>query len=213
MNAVIFDIDGTLIESMAFDTALYIKAVNNILGSLVIHPDWNHYRHVTDTGILSEILKDNGREDSLSNRNAVREEFGKLMERYLSLNHVEALPGAIDLVRKMKTDSGFVLGIATGGWGHTARQKLLAAGFDIDGIPMKSSDDSSERIEIMRQCLSTMGNGHQRIWYVGDREWDIEATRRLGWNFIGIGPLIKGKCEKWVKDFGDDKEFFNFFGK
>jgi phosphoglycolate phosphatase-like HAD superfamily hydrolase len=135
------------------------------------------------------------------------------MERYLSENRVEALPGAIDLIRKMKADPAFVLGIATGGWGHTARQKLVAAGFDIDGIPMRSSDDSSERIEIMKQCLLKMEKAFDGIWYVGDREWDITATRRLGWNFIGIGPLIKGKCDKWVKDFQNDDGFFKLFGR
>jgi phosphoglycolate phosphatase-like HAD superfamily hydrolase len=211
--AVIFDIDGTLIESMRFDTALYIKAVNNVFGDVVIHYDWNYYHNVTDTGILSEILKENGYDDSVSNMNAVRTEFGKLVSEYLSNNHVEALPGAIDLIQRMKTDSGFVPGIATGGWGHTARLKLVAAGFDIEGIPICSSDDSSERMGIMTRCLALIGNNFDGIYYIGDAEWDIAATRRLGWEFIGVGKTIKDKCKKWVMDFKDDKDFLNLLGK
>jgi phosphoglycolate phosphatase-like HAD superfamily hydrolase len=213
MNAVIFDIDGTLIESMAFDTALYIKAVSNIFGALVIQNNWNYYRHVTDTGILGEILKDNGYEDSAANIEAVRREFGDLMAEYVRENRVESLPGAIDMLGKMKADSRFSLGIATGGWGHTSRLKLSAAGFDIDGIPICSSDDSFERIEIMKRCLSIMGNSFDAVFYVGDAEWDIIATKRLGWEFIGIGPTIREKCEKWIPDFKDGKGFFDLVGK
>jgi len=209
MNAVIFDIDGTLIESMDFDTALYIKAVKNILGALIIHYDWNYYRKVTDSGILSEILKENGYDDPVPNISAVRSEFGKLMTEYLHGHHVEALPGAVHLLQRMKSDSGFAVGIATGGWGHTARLKLAAAGLDIHGIPLCSSDDSYEREGIMEKCLSMMGSGFDAIYYVGDAEWDIAATHRLGWEFIGIGQIVQAKCKKWVIDFKDETAFYN----
>jgi phosphoglycolate phosphatase-like HAD superfamily hydrolase len=209
MNAVIFDIDGTLIESMDFDTALYTKAVKNILGDIVIHYDWNYYRNVTDSGILSEILKENGYDEPALNICAVRSEFGKLMAEYLHKHCISALPGAVQLLQRMKIDSGFAVGIATGGWGHTARLKLAAAGLDVHGIPLCSSDDSDEREGIMKKCLSLMGSGFDAIYYVGDADWDIAATQRLGWEFIGIGQIVQAKCQKWVMDFKNESAFLN----
>jgi len=211
MNAIIFDIDGTLIESMDFDSILYKRAVKNILGDVFIHSDWNSYVNVTDVGILCEILKDNGYENSNIYKNAIRIEFGKLIEEYLIKNRINSIPGAIDLIKRIKNESNFVLGIATGGWGHTACLKLTAAGFGILGIPMCSSDDSIDRIEIMKKCLSIMGNDFDKICYVGDGEWDIIATQRIGWDFIGVGHRIEGKCKKWIKDFSDEKAFINLY--
>ena len=52
MIAVIFDIDGTLVESAGFEDDLYVAAVRDVLGDVCIRKTWNTYRHVTDTGIL-----------------------------------------------------------------------------------------------------------------------------------------------------------------
>ena len=54
--AVIFDIDGTLVESSGFEDDLYVAAVRDVLGDVCIRKAWNTYRHVTDTGILKTFL-------------------------------------------------------------------------------------------------------------------------------------------------------------
>ncbi len=57
--AVIFDIDGTLVESSGFEDDLYVAAVRDVLGDVCIRKTWNTYRHVTDTGILLQIMEEN----------------------------------------------------------------------------------------------------------------------------------------------------------
>ena len=52
-----------------------------------------------------------------------------------------------------------------------------------------------------------LGNCFHRIVYIGDAEWDMQATHKLGWYFIGIGPRLKGKCEFWVEDFSSQDTF------
>lgn len=59
MINVIFDVDGTLVDSYGLDTELYCRAVNEVLGQASIRKDWAEYTHVTDAGILAEILQDN----------------------------------------------------------------------------------------------------------------------------------------------------------
>ena len=201
MIATIFDIDGTLVESFGFDDACYISAIREVLGEVHIHDDWGKYINVTDTGSLRQIMEEN-RIREKGQIKEVRTKFGELIRQYLQ-NGGECRPkkGAIHLINKLITADCYKVGFATGGWRHTATMKLRHAGFNLRNTVLTSSDDSDKRVEIMEKCLFALGNNFQRIVYTGDAEWDIEATEKLGWHFIGVGPRLKGKCEFWVEDF------------
>lgn len=205
--ATIFDIDGTLVESSHFDGACYISAVREVLGEVCIHDDWSQYKNVTDSGMLREIMKENKIQEE-GQIEEIRKKFGELIEQYLE-NGGECRPkkGAICLIDKLLSDQHYKIGIATGGWKHTAKIKLRHAGFNLKNMVLFSSDNSDERVEIMKKCLSALGNGFHRIVYVGDAVWDIQATKKLGWHFIGVGPRLKGKCEFWVEDFSNYDTF------
>lgn len=53
MITVIFDIDGTLVDSAKFDSELYINAVRETIPDVFIHDDCEKYMNVTDSGILN----------------------------------------------------------------------------------------------------------------------------------------------------------------
>ena len=208
--AVIFDIDGTLVESSGFEDDLYVAAVRDVLGDVCIRKRWDTYRHVTDSGILRQIMEEN-RTRGEDRIREVRARFGDLVSQYLR-NGGECDPtiGAIELINELRTAPGFAIGFATGGWGHTARMKLEHAGFNPEHAVLASSDDGHERTDIMQKCLDTLnalGNSCQRVVYAGDAEWDVRATRELGWHFIGVGPRLKGKCQYWVEDFSQREVF------
>ncbi|MDE2726664.1 MAG: HAD family hydrolase [Gemmatimonadota bacterium] len=221
-TAVIFDIDGTLVESSGFEDDLYIAAVRDVLGDVCIRKAWNTYRHVTDSGILCQIMEENrirGEDrirdgDRIRDADRIREvrsRFGDLVSQYFR-DGGECNPtiGAIDLIDELRAAPGFAVGFATGGWGHTARMKLEHAGFNLEHAVLASSDDSEERTGIMQKCLDTLdakGNSFQRIVYVGDAEWDVRATRELGWHFMGVGPRLKDRCDYWIEDFSRREAF------
>ena len=207
MIAVIFDIDGTLVESFHFDGIIYASAVKDVLGEVIIKDNWNQYKNVTDTGILRQIMDENKicEEGQIGK---VRKKFGELVRRHLE-NSGECRPkkGVIGLIDKLLSDQRYKIGFATGGWGHTAEMKLQQAGFDLKNMVLFSSDDSDERVEIMKKCLLALGSRFNRIVYIGDAEWDIQAAEILGWHFIGVGKRLEGKCEFWVEDFSDHSSF------
>ncbi len=60
MHAVIFDVDGTLLDSYGIDDSLYADAVRAVLGAVFIRDAWEKYPRVTDTGVLADICSDNG---------------------------------------------------------------------------------------------------------------------------------------------------------
>ncbi|MDJ0826407.1 MAG: HAD hydrolase-like protein [Rhodobacter sp.] len=197
---IIFDVDGTLVQSYRLDTACFIAAVRDVLGEVRVRPDWNDYVHVTDAGILREICADN----SLPQGSAVevRTCFAEHVTAHLSAHpeDCQELPGAGAMLGRLAAQAGVGIGFATGGWAVTAAAKLAHAGIAFDRAALFSSDIAHERIEIMRACLAGIG-GPGPVVYVGDGEWDMAATGALGWQFIGIGPRVRGKCERWIADF------------
>ena len=207
MIATIFDIDGTLVDSFGFDDACYISAIREVLGEVYIHNDWSKYINVTDTGSLRQIMEENNIQEKEQIKE-VRTRFGELIRQHLQ-NGGECRPkeGAIHLINKLIAADGYEVGFATGGWRHTAKMKLQHAGFNLRNTVLTSSDDGDERVTIMEKCLLMLGNNFDRIVYTGDAEWDMQATEKLGWHFIGIGARLKGKCEFWIEDFSSHDTF------
>ena len=207
MIATIFDIDGTLVESFGFDDACYISAIREVLGEVYIHDDWSKYKNVTDTGSLRQIMEENAIQEK-GQIKEVRTKFGELIRQHLQ-NGGKCRPkeGAIHLINKLLAAEDFAVGFATGGWRHTAKMKLQHAGFNLKNMVLTASDDGDERVVIMQKCLWQLGRGFQRVVYIGDAEWDVQATEKLGWHFIGIGARLKGKCEFWIEDFSNYNTF------
>ncbi len=73
MHLVVFDVDGTLVESEDFDGVLYAQAIRNTL-KIDVDEDWSGYRHQTDSGILNEVLDRNGVEGNRSPGSRLRQE-------------------------------------------------------------------------------------------------------------------------------------------
>ena len=55
-TAIIFDIDGTLIDSEHIDARFFVQAVRDVCGDIHLSKDWSSYKKVTDIGIITEIL-------------------------------------------------------------------------------------------------------------------------------------------------------------
>jgi phosphoglycolate phosphatase-like HAD superfamily hydrolase len=154
---------------------------------------------------LDGTLVDSGGFDGRLYAEAVREEFGRKIARYLAAGgECRAIRGAAAALEELRA-SGHRVGIATGGFGHTARMKLEHVGLPTEGLTLASSDDGYDRAEIMRLCLARLGGDAHAAVYVGDGPWDLEATRRAGWSFVGIGPRLAGRCEMWIEDFADPR--------
>lgn len=200
-ESVIFDLDGTLVDSSHFEDDCYLGALHQVLGDVQIDSDWSRYQHVTDIGILSEIISGARVTHPSGVISEVRSEFGTRVRAYLAGGGIcAAIPGAQKFLRRL-LDEGFRVGIATGGWQHTAEMKLAHARISCAGIELASCNDAVDRVGIMAHCLRKLGGDPSKTVYFGDAPWDIEATASLGWQFVGVGEQLSGQCANWVANY------------
>ena len=193
MRAIIFDIDGTLIESMSVDTELYFSAIREVLGQVRIRDKLSEYRHVTDSGILAQLLDDNGFSPDHETLRQVRSVFVRGIGEYIETEGpFTAIEGAVQFFENVRNRSDCHVAIATGGWRASALLKLESSGFPVDGVPLATSDDSASRVEIMRSALDQAGDDISTVTYFGDAEWDRRACNDLGWEFVAVGPDLGG---------------------
>lgn len=189
MHHVMFDVDGTLVQSESVDEELYRKAVLDVTGE-ALNSDWAHFNHITDAGILAQHLAEAGIQESEQGylSREVKGMFTRLIEDRLNICSLSQIQGAADFIAELRKDDGVTLSIATGGWRDTALIKLKSAQIDISGIHLASSDDHYARVEIMKIAKrNAAGNQSVGCTYFGDGKWDQKASHELGYNFVQIG--------------------------
>jgi phosphoglycolate phosphatase-like HAD superfamily hydrolase len=217
MNLAIFDIDGTLTESVAVDEVCYIQAFRDVLGIEHINTNWLEYSFQTDSGLALEISRNHlGRDPSGA-------EISRLQSRFVALlgAAVEAtgqplreIPGASALLHRLEAHPGWHVAIATGGWKVSALFKLASAGLPVDGIPWASADDAYDRVEILRTAIGRASQHYgqdafEKLVYIGDAVWDVRAAKALGIGFLGraagnkAGRLVEEGAPCVLPDFSD----------
>jgi len=69
-NLAIFDIDGTLTESVAVDEVCFVQAFRDVLGIERINTNWLDYNFQTDSGLALEICRNHLGHDPAGPRSA-----------------------------------------------------------------------------------------------------------------------------------------------
>lgn len=193
MKAIVFDVDGTLIESMAVDSQLYFSSITSVLGPIEFRSSLNDYDHVTDSGIIAQLIDDNELSPEPSAIDSIRRLFvAGLIEHIQTIGPFPVIHGATQIIDRLSLSTEYCVAIATGGWMRSALLKLESSGFDVDGIPIVSCDESPSRTEIMRIALARLGDDFESITYFGDADWDRRACQTLGWNFVPVGSDLGG---------------------
>lgn len=192
-HLIMFDIDGTLLNT-ADEDSFYETAVCEWLSIKSIDRNWVSYEHVTDSGIAAELYRRiNGRDPSKKELYNFAEIFFKKWKDRLKADPAACVPttGVELFLSKLKTLENVSIAVATGGWEKTAKLKLDHCHMQLSEVAMATCDDSLSREEIMeiageRACQKAGITGFQKSVYFGDGEWDFEAARNLGFDFIGI---------------------------
>ena len=95
MQLVMFDIDGTLTETMKVDGECFVRSFLEVFGFTDIDADWSHYPHVTDAGIFNEVYKSRiGRPPTALDVSRFRRRFVELLAAASSRSAFAPVSGA-----------------------------------------------------------------------------------------------------------------------
>ena len=188
MHHVMFDIDGTLVESTGFDYSCFIRAVKTVLEIDIDH-DLSNYEHVTHTGIVNALLDSQiPNPERLELTAAVESQFVSNIEQYISQHRIKAIEGAAAFIETLRSEHNVSISIATGSWYEPAMMKLDAAGIEVSDLPMASSNDHYDRSTIMQMARArSVADEAATCTYFGDGAWDKAACQKLGYNFVLVG--------------------------
>jgi phosphoglycolate phosphatase-like HAD superfamily hydrolase len=217
MHLVIFDIDGTLTETMQTDEECFVRSLAEVCGFREVNTDWSAYQHTTDSSILQEIHEARtGRPPSETEVLRFRQHFVDLLRRAASASAFSPIAGAPQLLESLGRSVEYRVSLATGGWRDSARLKMASAGLCYDDYPAASSDDALEReaiIQLSAQRATEQFGRFDSSIYIGDGLWDARACRAIGIPFIGIANEVRARrltAEGAVKvfpDFADQDAF------
>jgi phosphoglycolate phosphatase-like HAD superfamily hydrolase len=187
-----FDIDGTLTETVKVDEECFVRSLTEVCGFTDIETEWSRYQHTTDSGIFMEIHEARtGRPPSAAEVSHFRQHFVDLLAQASSESAFAPIQGAPRLLSGLACSAEHRVSLSTGGWRDSARLKMASAGMCFDDHPAASADDAHDRESIMRfsmqRAAERYGESFACTVYVGDGVWDARACRNVGIPFIGIG--------------------------
>jgi len=195
MRLVLFDIDGTLLNSGGLGRASMQRALGMVFGS----PGNPAYRYdgKTDKQIVRDVMRLEGHSDE-----HIDSRMEKLIELYLEglrtgaksgKFNVRPLEGVVELLGALEAREDVVLGLLTGNVEPGARTKLSAAGINPDRFRVNAfGSDHEHRPELpaiaQRRASETLGLdiAGDRLIVIGDTPADIECGRALGARAIGV---------------------------
>lgn len=172
--AVLFDVDGTLVDSTYHHAVAWQRAFDR---HELHFPLWRIHRTVGMGGdkLVGAVAGDDVEErlgDDL--RDAWQQEYAELEAE------VDPLPGAHDLVAALVAD-GWTVALASSGEPEFARHAVEALGVGDDIALLTTNDDveaSKPEPDLLQVTLGKLGVS--RAVMVGDTPYDVEAATKAG---------------------------------
>jgi HAD superfamily hydrolase (TIGR01509 family) len=198
MKALIFDLDGTLIDSVYAQVLAWQKSFE-LVEHLAV-PAWRLHEKIGLDGMLlaPAIARELGR--SLDSRAAVAldQRHSEIMKELLPRPSV--LPGAVELLHDLRVRN-IPHGIATSNGRDAMRESLrLLSVPTATVIVCADVKDAKPEPDLFVKCSERLGISANNCFAVGDAVWDMLAARRA--RMLGVGLLSGGRTEQNLAQAG-----------
>ena len=196
MRLVIFDIDGTLTQTMKADEECFVRSLAEVCDFSDVDSDWSRYKHTTDFGHFPRDSQDSHR--TASHHQTRLHGFASTSLLCLHGLHPKLLlrqsQERLCCFHAWLIARSIALHLLPGR-GLTrlvSRWQVLVCATTIirrRRATMRLIDESIIRLS-MRRAAERYGGLGSTV-YVGDGVWDARACRNVGIPFVGIGTGIR----------------------
>ena len=198
MRALIFDLDGTLVDTVY----AHIFAWQRALAEAGMAIDgWRIHRKIGMSGGLftRAVAREIGRELTLQEAEALQRRHGELFRKLLPERR--PLPGAVELIEFLYSNQ-ILFGIATSGRRPEINGSLDALHVNEGTVIVERGSVARAKPEpdLFLACQERLGVAAGDCYVVGDAVWDLLAARRAG--MLSIGLLSGGYGEDELSKAG-----------
>ena len=191
--AVLFDIDGTLVDSNYLHVQAWYRAFDE---AGVEVQAWRIHRSIgMDGSTLVKTLADDADEDTRSRLKDLHSRYYKEMVPLL-----QPLPGARELLRTVD-GLGLQVVLATSAPEDELEilREVLASDDLVSAVTSSNDVDTAKpKPDIVDVAMERAGVDADRAVFVGDTVWDVEACNRANVPTIAVlsGGVSRGELEK-----------------
>jgi HAD superfamily hydrolase (TIGR01549 family) len=198
VNALIFDLDGTLVDTVY----AHVFAWQRALAEADMPIDgWRIHRRIGMSGGLfaRAVAREVGRPLDDVEAETIQRRHGELFRELLPERR--PLPGAVELLGELR-EMGVTHGIATSGRRPEIDRSLDALGVADETVVVERGDVSRAKPEpdLFVECARRLGAGPDDCYVVGDAVWDLLAARRA--RMLSVGLLSGGYGEDELTQAG-----------
>ncbi len=181
---VIFDVDGTLVDSQAH----ILAAITHAYAALGLEaPARAEVLGIVGLSLpvaMARLAPDMDSGDHARLVAAYKQAFAELRAEALS----PLYPGAAEMLDRLAQDSALVLGVATGKSRRGLAHIVAAHGWEGRFATMQVADDhpSKPHPAMLRACLRETGIAPARAVMVGDTLYDMQMAQAAGIHGLGV---------------------------
>ncbi len=190
MPALIFDLDGTLIDSVYAHVFSWQRALADHGMDI---PGWRIHRRIGMSGGLftRAVGRELGHDLSDEQAEELQDRHDELFQELLPPEARRPLPGAKALLEYLR-DTNVTHGIATSGRRPGINASLAALDVPDDMVVVERGDVARAKPEpdLFIECARRLSTEPEECYVVGDAVWDLLAARRA--RMLSIGLLSGG---------------------
>jgi phosphoglycolate phosphatase len=219
MITVLFDIDGTLIQTGGAGKTAFAETFRELFGIEQISSNVG-FAGRSDRAIAEELMQIHGVDVTPENWQGFMTAFLPRLEQVLPRSAGEILPGVVELLDELATLEHVALGLLTGNIAAGARAKLLHyqlfERFRFGGY----GDDCTDRNDIAvaalqaaRQHLNGTADSDDRVVVIGDTPADIRCARAINAYSVAVATggttleqLAAAKPDLLIADLTDSHD-------
>ncbi len=177
IKAVIFDLDGTIADTLPLCIAAFKKSIEPLLGAEISEQEIVATFGPSEEGTIRKLIPEN-------------EEAGvkSYLEHYAALHHTctEPFEGIKDLLQYLK-DKGVKLAMVTGKGVHSTKISLQQFGLiEYFNLLVTGKPEGPDKVNGIRRVIKQLDIDVDHCIYVGDAPSDILASKEVGISIAAV---------------------------